>query len=126
MPLGETLRRAFKTRDRSRESYFGLYPFAWKPDWEDSIEKLHRYRAPQETLTWVNQVSQWPFERIVPCHLSAPLSADAQVFRQAFSFLYRPGHRSDADPLPEEDFELLYQLDKTLTKRGITPPAKPL
>ncbi|MEM6425461.1 MAG: DUF4336 domain-containing protein [Cyanobacteria bacterium P01_D01_bin.128] len=141
VPLGETLRRAFKTRDHSRESYFGLYPFAWKPDWEDSFEKLHRNgallvapvlqslilnRAPQETLAWVDQVSQWPFERIVPCHLSAPLSADAQVFRQAFSFLYRPGHRSDADPLPEEDFELLYQLDKTLTKRGITPPAKPL
>lgn len=134
--LKESFKRALKAPDRSRRAYLGLYPFAWKADWENSFQQLHGNgqlwvapvlqtlilnRAPKTTLAWVERITQWPFERIIPCHLDAPLAADAHAFRQAFAFLGSGG----VSTLPEADFGLLRELEVNLTRRGITPPAKP-
>ncbi|MEO1123668.1 MAG: DUF4336 domain-containing protein [Cyanobacteria bacterium J06635_15] len=138
--LGKTLKHALKAPDHSRQAYFGLYPFAWKAGWETSFQRLHSAgrlwvapvlqtlilnRAPQATLAWVERVAQWPFERIIPCHLDAPLAADAHGLRQAFAFLGATDTVDAVTPvLPEADFDLLRELEANLTRRGITPPAQ--
>jgi hypothetical protein len=135
--LVQTGRDAIKAPDRSRKAYFGFYPFRWKADWQRSFEALRGEgrlfvapilqtlilnRASQTTLDWVEQVSSWNFEQIVPCHLDAPIKASPAQFRQAFAFL-EPAPLGGAYALPAADFEFLRELEITLNKRGITPPA---
>lgn len=133
--LGKAFQESRQSGDRSRKAYFGLYPFRWKPNWEQSFEALHGQgrpfvapvlqtlilnRAPQETLAWVERVANWSFQRVIPCHLSAPLEITATEWRDAFAFLLSDGDRKTL--LPDVDFELLRELKETLDRRGITPP----
>jgi hypothetical protein len=135
--LTETVREAIRAVDRSRRAYFGFYPFRWQADWQRSFEALRGEgrlfvapilqtlilnRASQMTLNWVERVSSWQFERIIPCHLDAPLPAGPTQFRQAFTFL-TPTGLGGTNLLPAADFEFLRELEATLNKRGITPPA---
>lgn len=142
--LGEAFRSSFQVSDRSKKAYYGIYPFKWKNGWQHSFNALRREgnllvapilqalilnRAPQETINWANHVSQWNFQRIIPCHFDAPISATPQQFRQAFNFLEKNPAVSDnlisaTKPLPEEDFQLLRELDETLGKLGIVPPSQ--
>jgi hypothetical protein len=139
--LGQAVREAGKAADRSRRAYFGLFPFKWKPHWQQSFEALRGNgrlfvapilqtlilnRAPKATLEWADRVARWEFQRIIPCHLDAPIEASPQQFRQAFTFLEKTPAQTVADypnlPLPDEDFELLRELEETLIRRRITPP----
>lgn len=135
--LGKALRNAFKARDRSKKAYFGLYPFRWQADWQQSfdalrgngrllvapiLQQLILNRAPHQTLSWADRVARWEFERIVPCHFDAPIQAGPTQFRQAFGFLEQQPQVEAR--LPADDFELLRGLDASLEKRGITPPAQ--
>jgi hypothetical protein len=136
IPLGQAFREARNAPDRSRKAYFGMYPFRWKQGWERSFDALRGNgrlfvapilqtlilnRAPQETIDWANRVVCWKFERIIPCHFDAPITATPQHFRQAFTFLeQKPALASEPYPLPREDFELLRQLDANLYQWGIT------
>ncbi|MGG6297871.1 DUF4336 domain-containing protein [Leptolyngbya sp. AN02str] len=135
--FGDVLRNAKTASDRSRKGYFGFFPFKWKPNWEASFQALHSggrlfvapvlqklilNRAPQETLDWATSVAGWDFQRIVPCHLDAPVQADWRQFRQAFAFLEKFPLVSDT--LPQQDFEFLQELNEGLTRRGITPPER--
>ncbi len=143
--LGRSIGDAFKAPERARKAYFGWFPFKWKNDWKQSFEALRGggrlfvapilqtlilNRAPLETLDWVNKVASWNFQRIIPCHFDSPIQADARQFRQAFAFLEKKSFLdigvsgSESQPLPEEDFRLLRQLDKTFTRLRITPPPK--
>lgn len=133
-----TFRQAWKAPDHSKKAYFGLFPFRWHPDWQQSFEALHRggrlfvapilqtlilNRAPKQTLAWADKVASWDFKQIVPCHFDAPISAEPTQFRQAFFFLEKfSGNHSQS--LPEEDFELLKELEQKLNQTGITPPRK--
>lgn len=134
--LQETLQDARRAPNRSREAYFGLYPFRWQPDWEQSFQALYGEGRPfvapvlqalifnrdaRQVMNWVEAVAQWRFERVIPCHLDAPLAIGRDEFRAAFAFL-EPGASSDR-PLPEKDFKFLRELETTLVRRGITPPA---
>jgi hypothetical protein len=140
----QTLRDAFNAPNRSRKSYFGIFPFRWKEGWQRSFEALRGNgrlfvapilqtlilnRASKETIDWANRVAQWDFQRIIPCHLAAPIEATPAQFRQAFRFLESPianGEFSSYDfsPLPEEDFELLRDIEQELDKWKITPPRR--
>jgi Domain of unknown function (DUF4336) len=140
--LSQAVRDAWRAGDRTRKSYFGLYPFAWKPDWHCSFEALRGNgrpfvapilqslilnRAPQETLDWAYQVANWNFQRIIPCHFDAPLAAGPQQFLSAFTFLkHQPveGDCANGGMLPNADFKLLKELEQGLIKLGITPPPK--
>ncbi|WP_017326495.1 DUF4336 domain-containing protein [Synechococcus sp. PCC 7336] len=136
--VGQSLRNAFRAAERSAKSYFGILPWQWKEDWRRSFEilrgggrifvapilqRLILNRDPQATLRWVDTAIEWNFKRIIPCHFDSPLASDPQQFRHAFAFL-EPGRDRAQYNLPEEDFELLSNLENTLNKRGIVPPSK--
>ncbi|MEC4805527.1 MAG: DUF4336 domain-containing protein [Jaaginema sp. PMC 1079.18] len=143
--FADALRNAFKAPDRSKKNYFGFFPFSWQNGWQQSFHSLQGggrllvapvlqtlilNRAPQRTLDWAQRVSLWEFERIIPCHFSAPISATSEQFRQAFRFLERDaspglGYSGSLDrPLPGADFNLLETLDNKLSETGIVPPRK--
>jgi hypothetical protein len=140
---GETVQMALNAPDRSKKAYFGLFPFRWKPGWEESFDALRGdgrllvapilqtlilNRSPQETIEWVDKVASWDFQRIIACHFDAPIAADRTQFRQAFAFLDQQLGKGKNlvddrhNSLPSEDLKLLRELDQTLYKRGITPP----
>ncbi len=131
---GEVFRNASKAPERSKKAYFGLYPFQWKQNWQRCFEALRGdgrlfvapilqtlilNRAPEETIAWANKIAKWNFKRIIPCHFDAPIEATPYEFRQAFSFL----EKYSINTLPQEDFQLLEEIDATLNKLGI-PSAK--
>ena len=62
------------------------------------------------------------------CHFDAPIKAQPQQFRQAFSFLEKQPVgglvSSNSYPLPDADFKLLRDIDAGLNKLGIVPPAR--
>lgn len=131
---GEVFHDAAEAPKRGRKNYFGLYPFKWKDNWQRCFEALRGdgrlfvapilqtlilNRAPKETITWAEQIASWDFTRIIPCHFDAPIEATANQFRQAFSFL----EKHSGNTLPQEDFQVLEEIDTTLNKLGI-PSAK--
>lgn len=136
------LRQAMKAPNRSRKAYFGLFPFKWRSHWQRSFELLRGEgrlfvapilqtlilnRAPRATLSWADKVASWDFERIIPCHFDAPITAQPHQFRQAFSFLQKHppiSGESKSYPLPQEDFKLLREIDQGLKNSGIVPPAQ--
>ncbi len=143
--MGLSIRNALKAPDRSRKAYFGWFPFKWKDDWKQSFDTLRGggrlfvapilqtlilNRSPLETLDWADKVASWNFQRIVPCHFDSPIETNPRQFRQAFAFLEKkPGvgevlTGTESQPLPEQDFRLLRELDENLTRFRITPPPK--
>lgn len=140
--LGQMLRDAWRAPDRSKRAYFGLYPFRWRPDWEQSfaalrgdgrlfvapiLQTLILDRAPQKTLDWVGKVAGWDFQQIIPCHFEAPLTVTPRQFQQAFDFLRNPSRVElgrGNPPLPKADFEFLLELEENLSKIGVTSPPK--
>ncbi|MEO1378184.1 MAG: DUF4336 domain-containing protein [Cyanobacteria bacterium J06635_10] len=131
---GKVFREAFKASERSQKAYFGLYPFEWKANWQRCFEILRGdgrlfvapilqtlilNRAPEETINWADRIANWDFNQIIPCHFQAPIEAKPYQFRQAFSFLEK--HSNSV--LPQQDFQVLKDIDATLDKLGI-PSAK--
>jgi len=136
---GQVIRDSFQAPDRSKKAYFGLFPFKWQKNWQQSFEALRGKgrllvapvlqslilnRAPRETIDWADKVANWDFQRIVPCHFDSPIDTSPQEFRQAFSFLEKCPAEGRSQALPEEDFELLRAIDKSLKKSRLVPPAK--
>jgi Domain of unknown function (DUF4336) len=129
---GQALGSLFTAPDRSLRALGGLYPFQWQENWEKSfqtiqgqgrllvapiLQQLILNRDPQQTEDWIDQVTQWDFQQIVPCHLQAPIVATPAEFRAAFDFLLQ------GRQLPHDDFQLLQDIDKSLERIGIIPPA---
>jgi len=48
---------------------------------------LSRGDSGAETAAWVDKVTQWPFERVVPAHLDAPLNIGPAQFAEAFEYV---------------------------------------
>ena len=130
---------AQKAPERSRKAYFGFFPFQWQENWQESfnilqgngrtfvapiLQSLILNRAPQETINWADKVASWDFQGIIPCHFDAPIKAEPQQFRQAFTFLEKCSLFSSNYHLPEDDFKLLRNIDSGLNKLGIVPPAR--
>ncbi|VEP11962.1 conserved hypothetical protein [Hyella patelloides LEGE 07179] len=138
---GKVFLDAFKAPDKSSKNYFGLFPFKWREDWQQCfyslsgngrlfvppiLQTLILNRSPQDVLQWADAIADWDFQRIIPCHFSAPIIAGSQQFRQAFSFL-EPSTGSFSTktyPLPEVEFQVLQEIDKLLCKSRLVPPPK--
>jgi Domain of unknown function (DUF4336) len=118
---------------KSRQTFFGLYPFHWQAHWPNSfaaianqgrplvapiLQQLILNRSPAQTLAWVDQVARWNFQKIISCHLAAPIAANHDDFRQAFAFL------TTGRQLPAADFALLEKIDAVLSQTGILPAGK--
>jgi hypothetical protein len=140
--MRQSFQDAFKAEDRSRKAYFGWFPFRWQDHWQQSfaalqgggrlfvapvLQTLILNRAPQTAIDWANKVASWNFQQIVSCHFDAPIEASPSQFRQAFAFLEQPSGKDllgDRLPLPEEDFDFLKKLEKTLQEIGVLPTAQ--
>jgi hypothetical protein len=138
--LWQVLQASRQASDRSRQGYFGFYPFQWSADWEASFEALHGQGRPfvapvlqtlilnrdiAQVRQWLEQVTRWQFEYVIPCHLEAPIAMGPTELKTAFDFL-EPGEGNGDRPLPEQEFDFLRELESGLVKRGITPPAETL
>lgn len=123
--------------DHSSKAYFGLFPFKWKKDWQQTfqtlrgegrllvapiLQQLILNRQPQETLDWANKIAAWDFSRLISCHFDAPVAVKPEEFRQAFSFLEKSC--PEAQRLPAKDLATLQKIDQFLHRWKITPPPK--
>lgn len=135
--IGQTIADAWRSPNKSAQAYWGLYPFQWQINWEESFNKLRSNgrllvapilqnlilnRAPLETLRWADKIAGWNFNRIIPCHFDSPLNTTPQEFRQAFTFL--EPNVNNVDELPEADLQALKNIDAWLYKLAIVPPPK--
>jgi hypothetical protein len=126
-----TMWQAAKTApDKSARAFWGLYPFHWQPNWQKSfdqtadqgqlmvapiLQQLILSRQPHKTRDWVNQVAEWNFQQVISCHFQAPVTADGDDWRRAFSFLDGKSH------LPTTDLALLKDIDGLLSRSGVLP-----
>jgi Domain of unknown function (DUF4336) len=143
--LGQALRDVFKAPDKSPKAYFGLFPFRWKENWQYSFNALRAHgrpfvapilqtlifpQAPRQVLDWADKVATWDFQWIISCHLDSPIEANSRQFRSCFAFLENNPHASEnsegssSQPLVEEDFRFIRELEAGLVRRGIATPAK--
>jgi hypothetical protein len=121
-------RESLTALDRSRKGYFGLYPFRWRSGWTKSFDILRQdgrllvapilqtvilNRNPKGTIEWIDRVCEWDFAQIIPCHFDAPIAATPIDFRTAFDFLENPAKLRSG--LPPADFQLIEQIEGTLT-----------
>ena len=84
----------------------GWMPFSWSPAAEaESFAAysangtptvytivqiiLSRGNSGEATLAWVDRVKEWPFRRVVPAHLDAPLAIGPEEFSATYDFLRR-------------------------------------
>jgi Domain of unknown function (DUF4336) len=138
----ESICAAFTATDRSRQGYFGLYPFQWQATWQQGFTDLHDHgrllvapilrtlilnRAPTQTIDWVDRVAQWDFEQIIPCHFDAPIAATPQEFRAAFHFLNHSLNGSSPANFDHAaaDDGLLKQIEQRLVRWRIIVPSMP-
>ena len=62
--------------------------------------------------------------RIIPCHFDNAIAATPSEFRQAFSFLEKNPQLSTIANLPEEDLEVLNQINNILQATRILVEAQ--
>ncbi len=95
-PLADLLGQALRPGLRSPRSYFGLYPFRWRPGWQASfealleagrprlqiapvLERLVFPRARQPLLAWLRRLGALQEVRwLVPAHYDAPIACSPQ------------------------------------------------
>eukprot|EP00899_Mesostigma_viride_P023852 jgi/Mesvir1/4651/Mv03466-RA.1 len=121
---------------------------SWQPDvWKDSfatiamkllsppiLQVLVYKRDPESVLAWVDKMASWPFVRIIPAHLQAPIKAEPKDLRRAFAWLEElaPGRRRGllgglfpfgkperSFPLKDSDMATLNGLSASLTASGL-------
>ena len=141
--LGKVLKDARRSPDKSKKNYFGLYPFDWRSDWQNSFELLRKEgrlmvapilqtlifnRGPERVLDWVDRIAQWDFEQVIPCHFSAPVKAGPAEFKAAFEFLRQPNPQSWSGfdhEVPMSDLETLGQIERALNGSFLADPEVP-
>jgi len=134
--LGELLQDARQASDRSKKGYFGLFPFRWTSGWRESFRSIYRdgrllvapvlqvlilNRAPEAVSRWVEQITAWDIQRVIPAHLAAPVAATADDVARAFRCVCE-----GKAELPAEDLETLKGLNEALMAwRAVPPPKQP-
>lgn len=101
------------------------------------LQVLLLNRDPGPVLDWADRVAEWPFRRVIPCHLGNDIATSPKEFRKAFRFLEKDGGRNagglrslfgagggskGAEPLPE-DLQFLRDAEKALVGLGTLFPA---
>ncbi|AFZ24381.1 hypothetical protein Cylst_2144 [Cylindrospermum stagnale PCC 7417] len=143
--LSQMFSDAKRAPDRSRKAYFGLFPFRWQENWQQSftalrgngrpfvapiLQTLILPQAPRQVLDWADKVASWDFQQIISCHFDSPISASPDQFRQAFAFLEKQPSASEDlsvtvnQPMLAEDLRFIKEIEADLLRRGIATPAK--
>ncbi|MDZ8053601.1 MAG: DUF4336 domain-containing protein [Aulosira sp. ZfuVER01] len=135
--LRQMLGDFIKAPNRSKKAYFGLYPFNWQENWQQSfanlrgdgrpfvapiLQTLILPQDPKQVLDWADKVASWDFQQIISCHFDSPIKTNPHQFRQAFAFLEKNAFVNQ--PLPEEDVRFIKELEAGLLKGGIATPPK--
>jgi len=128
-----------------------LAGFTWSEEWRQSFARLMApvlmvppilqalvlNKRPRVVRAWSRRVARWPFDRIIPAHLSAPIAAGPRQFEAAFSFLDEsqaqpqglaallaalrtPAVARDAvSPFGDADMKTIRSIDNLLAKSGV-------
>mmetsp|Transcript_30783 Transcript_30783/g.51501 ORF Transcript_30783/g.51501 Transcript_30783/m.51501 type:complete len:469 (-) Transcript_30783:117-1523(-) len=125
----------------------GFYPWEWIKDEQPNfkalqggllvapiLQKLILNREPERVMEWVDAVAEWPFQRIIPAHLSNNVKAGPKDFKAAFDFLFEPKSSNNvpaflapilgqsntrgAQPL-QADVQFLDDVSKQLTEANV-------
>lgn len=134
---------AMKAPNRSRRNYFGIFPFRWQSQWQKSflairnrvlvapiLESLILPQASKKVLSWVNLISLWNFEQIIPAHFDAPIKTNSVELKKAFSFLDKSANNpyllypSGDRQIYLQDANFIRILEKNLVKLGIAKHPK--
>jgi len=140
LPLPALISNALSTTSRTSENHFGLFPFQWAPDWEQSAD---RFMTPQEQaqpfrlapilerlvfvrsqtvfLDWLTTLSRCEgLSALVPCHYDAPIpicNTDLLSYRQSIeSAPWAPSTAS---------WQQLARIDSILLNLGLVPVGDP-
>ncbi len=127
-----------------------LSGFTWADEWQAAFARLTAPRLlvapilqalvlnkrPRAVRAWSRRVSRWPFERIIPAHLNAPIAAGPRDFEAAFSFLDNAAAeqptglpallvalgqppREVVSPFSDGDMRTIRTIDSLLAKSGV-------
>jgi len=135
-PWPRVWQEAGRVSQRRGQNYFGLYPFQWQWNWQNSFEQLRGEgrpfvapilrqlilnRHPQQVLRWVDKISLWPIKQIISAHFDAPIPLNSCQFHQCFAFLEQE-LGPEAFPLPQADLKSLEAIDRILVFSRLVPP----
>jgi len=54
-------------------------------------------RIPDSVVDWINRITKWDIQQVIPCHFSAPVKANSQDIKDAYSFAYKLVEPSSED-----------------------------
>jgi len=95
-PIGEALKTP-----RYKDGWGGWMPFTWGNDEMKDFEtfsangkptilpiiQIILSRGPDEVQRWLDVVTRWDFNNVIPAHLDAPLAIGPQEFSDTFQFV---------------------------------------
>ncbi len=132
--LAEVLRQGFAPGCRSPRSHFGLYPFRWRPGWEQQaealiaggtaglqvaavLERLVFPRARTALVAWLRQLAALEGVRsLVPAHYDAPVAISGDQLELLAEELERRNWAPN-----EGSWGLLASIDQLLLRLGLVP-----
>jgi hypothetical protein len=102
----------------------GVLPFTWRDSTSKAfatfadggkpniapIIQIIMSRAPDATRKWVDVVTSWQFDRVVPAHFDAPLAIGPKEFAESFEFLSKGNEVRACD----EDIQFLRESIESL------------
>jgi len=127
LPLSEVWRLAQQAPLRSRQAYFGLLPWQWRPGWQAAFERASLgeavrvapilanvifNRQPEAIQRWLATIQQWSFTQVIPAHFSAPVAATPAVITAALTA---------APPDANADLSLLQRINRVLVGAKADP-----
>ena len=133
-PIFEVLKTAFKPGTLNPKAHFGLFPFKWKSNWEESalkiigqnkpilqvapvIQRLVFPRAQKAFITWLNKLESL---QGISWLISAHYSGKVRFSKNEIQSLKNKINKSDWAN-NEGDFSFLGWLDQKLLKIGVVP-----
>lgn len=132
-PIAEVVREAFAPGCRDARSHFGLFPFRWRPGWQQQaeallseegrpqvaavLERLVFPRQRQALVRWLRALAALGELRcLVGAHYAAPVPIDAGGLRELADGLERRPWAVDGG-----SWSFLATLDRALVRAGVVP-----
>ena len=132
--LGEVLRHSLAPGCRSARAHVGLYPFRWRPDWEQEaqaligegparlrvaavLERLVFPRCRGALVAWIRELADLEGLRcLVPAHYEAPVPCDRETLIDLAQALEQGPWAPDGG-----SWRFLAGIDRQLVQLGLVP-----